>query len=99
MKWYGQGLMGGALSLAFFTAYAAHHIASVKVINNPIVDIVLLLGIAGASMFHAAKQHSQTIAVLVALLGFLTISLTPVGIFSAIASGLLAVGLCALAVC
>jgi hypothetical protein len=97
-QWYGQGLIGGGWSLAFFAAYAGHHLEAVRVIASPAVDVFLLLLIAGGSMLHAAKRRSQTIAVLSCLLGFITISLTPVGVFSALASALLNTGLCILAV-
>ncbi|HEY9871312.1 MAG TPA: hypothetical protein V6D08_19290, partial [Candidatus Obscuribacterales bacterium] len=98
IKWYGHGLIGGGWSLAFFTAFAAHHIPAIRVIGEPAIDTVLLLAIAAGSMLHAVRRRSQTIAALAGLLGTFTICLTPVSYFTAAACALLNLGICATAI-
>jgi len=98
MKWYGQGLIGGGWSLAFFTGFVAHHLPALRVIGSPALDSIVLLAIATASMLHAVNRRSQTIAGFVGLLGTFTICLTQVGFFTGSALALLNAGICAVAI-
>ncbi len=91
--WYGQGITGGGYALAYFVAYAAHNIASVRVIQDPVTDACVLLGLAAAAMIHSVARRSEAMALLSTLLAFGTISLSPLTGFSVIATGVLMVGL------
>ncbi|MDZ4835596.1 MAG: DUF2339 domain-containing protein [Candidatus Melainabacteria bacterium] len=91
--WYGQAITGGGYALAFFVMYAAENIASVKVLDDPLLAMWGLLGIAGASMVHSVARRSEAMALLSTLLAFATISLSPVSGFTVLATGILMVGL------
>ncbi len=91
--WYGQAITGGGYALAYFVMYAAQNIASVKVLDDPLLTMWGLLGIAGASMVHSVARRSEAMALLSTLLAFATISLSPVSGFTVLATGILMVGL------
>ncbi len=91
--WYGQAITGGGYALAYFVMYAAQNIASVKVLDDPLLTMWGLLGIAGASMVHSVARRSEAMALLSTLLAFGTISLSPVSGFTVLATGILMVGL------
>jgi uncharacterized membrane protein len=98
MKWYGMGLIGGGYALGYFLLYAMQNIASVKILDNVLVDSTLLLGWAGLGIAHSLVRKSEEIALLSTLLAFVTISLSPLGFFSVGASAILAVALAAVVV-
>ncbi|HEY9784898.1 MAG TPA: DUF2339 domain-containing protein, partial [Candidatus Obscuribacterales bacterium] len=83
---FGQALIAGGYALAFFTVYAMQNVASVKVMDNVVLDSSLLLALAAGCMTHALARRSETIALLSALLAFVTISLSPVTYFTVVAS-------------
>lgn len=91
LSWYGQGLIGGGWSLAYFTVYAMHFIKSVRVIESPVVDAVLLLTVAACATVHAVHRKAEIIALLAVVLGFLTVALGQVQPLSPVASAVLAV--------
>jgi uncharacterized membrane protein len=92
-KWFGQGLIGGGYALGYFVVYAMQNIASVKIIDNPILDLVLLLILSMVAMQHALVKKSQVSAILVSALATLTISLNPVTLFSVASCAILATAL------
>src|SRR5581483_5634639 len=47
LKNYSQVLLAGGLAAVYFTTYAAHHVANLRVIDSPLLDGALLLGWAG----------------------------------------------------
>ncbi len=90
LSWYGQGLIGGGWSLAYFTVYAMHFVRSVRVIESPVADAVLLLAVAAGATIHAVYRKAEIIAVLAVVLGFFTVPLGRVESLSPIASAVLA---------
>lgn len=93
LSWYGQGLIGGGYALAYFAVYAMQNIASVKVIDDPMMASIGLLGVAAVSMFHAVFRRSEAIGLLSTLLAFGTISLATVTTFSVAATAITVAGL------
>lgn len=89
MEWYTQVLTGGGWSLAFFTAYAMHHVVSVRVIEDPLVGLAAMLVVAIGSIMHALSKRSEVLSIFAVSIGFLTLTLNPVTIFSGVASGVL----------
>ena len=94
-SWYGQGLIGGGYALLYFVVYAMQNIASVQLIDEPILAACGLLAVAATSMVHATGKKSEAIALLSTLLAFATISLSPVTWFSLVATAVLVAGLSA----
>ena len=91
MPWYARLIEGGAWTMCFFTTYAMHHVQSVKVISDPLVDLALLLGVAGMAVGHAASKKSEIMAIFAITLGFVTLGLSHMTGFTAAASTVLVV--------
>ncbi len=89
IPWYARLLEGGAWAMAYFTTYAMHHVASVRLIADPLTDLVLLLGVSGLAISHALNKRSELMAIFAVTLGFLTLGLSHVTAFSAFASAIL----------
>ena len=90
---YGHALAGGAWSLAYFTAYAMHHIESVRVIQDPLLGAIAMMAVAMAAIAYAFKKNSEMVAVLAVCLGFVTLSVSGLTLFSPIASFILTAAL------
>jgi uncharacterized membrane protein len=86
---FGQVLCGGAWSLAYFTSYAMHHIESVRVISDPIYGAIVMTAVALCAAYHSFRKNSELVASLAVCLGYLTLSLSSLNIFSALASTVL----------
>jgi hypothetical protein len=89
IPWYARLLEGGSWALGYFTTYAMHHVASVRLIADPLTDLVLLLGVSGLAISHAINKRSEMMAIFAVTLGFLTLGLSHVTAFSAVASAIL----------
>ena len=94
-KPFGLALVAGGYAVGYFTIYAMQNIAAVKLIDNVVLDSCLLLAMATGCMLHSLYRRSETVALLSALLAFVTLSLSPVTSFTVVASALMAVGLLA----
>lgn len=92
-KPFGLALVAGGYAVGYFTIYAMQNIAAVKLIDNVVLDSCLLLAMATGCMLHSLYRRSETVALLSALLAFVTLSLSPVTAFTVVASALMAVGL------
>jgi uncharacterized membrane protein len=91
-KWFGQGLVAGGYALGYFVVYAMENVQAVKVIDNPALDLCLLLAFTVASISHAIWRKSEFMAILSTSLALLTISLNPITMFSIAACALLTSG-------
>ncbi len=97
-KPFGLALVGGGYAVAYFTVYAMQNIASVKVIDSVVVDSCLLLALAAGCMLHSMCRRSESIAILAALLAFVTLSLSTVTAFTVVAAAVMVIGLAAVIV-
>lgn len=91
-NWYGRALIGGGWSLAYFSAFAAHHVPSVKIIDSALLDLVLLLGIAIGAVKYSLRYKSEAVTALTLSLGFVTICMSSVTSFSVAAIAILIAG-------
>lgn len=91
LAWYALGLMGGGWAVLYFTTYAMYHVPETRILSSALVDLVLLLLVAGGAVRHALTKRSQTITVLAFLLGFLTTGISEVTYFT-FASSVILVG-------
>ncbi len=92
-KPFGLALVAGGYAVGYFTVYAMQNIASVKLIDNVALDSCLLLAMAAGCMLHSLYRRSETVALLSALLAFVTLSLSAVTAFTVGASALMVIGL------
>jgi hypothetical protein len=92
------GISGG-WALLFFTTFAMHHFEATRVIDSLLLDLVLMLLVAGGMVLHSLRYNSQTVTGLAFLLAFATLatsdfeSTSGTVVFSLIASAVLALGL------
>jgi|GEM_PF-932831 len=89
IPWYARLLEGGAWATGYFTTYAMYHVQSVKLIQDPLTDLILLMGVAGLAVAHAVNKRSQVMAIYAVTLGFLTLTLSHLTMFSSLAAALL----------
>ena len=68
-----QVLYGGGFALMYFVTYATHYVPFARVVENPLVTLLLLAVIVMGWSVAAHLRKSNTMAFLVALLGHLTI--------------------------
>lgn len=69
-SWFGQGLAAGGWSLAYFTTYAAFYIPESRIVSSPVLETILLTGVAIGSFISAVRAGSELMAILsIALAG------------------------------
>src|SRR5689334_12237913 len=82
LKNYAQVLFAGGLAAVYFTTYAAHHIANLKVIQSGALDGVLLLAWAGFMAWIADRKKSELLAIFAVGLAYYTSIITNIGLFT-----------------
>lgn len=83
---YGYVLSAGGWALSYFTAYAAHHLESVRIIESPVLGLVLLLGISYGAVLHFLRLRSEVITTISLSLAFMTTCFSSVSLFTLISS-------------
>lgn len=79
---YGKVLIGGGIATVYYTTYAAHFVAPLKVIGSPLLGGALLLALAGLIVWMADRLRSQAVAAITIILGFYTAAINPIAQFS-----------------
>ena len=79
---YGQVLFAGGLALVYFITYAAHHIANLRVIPNPVIDGALLLAWTAFIVWIADRKKSEVLALFAIGLAYYTSIITTIGLFT-----------------
>jgi len=79
---YAQVLFAGGLAAVYFTTYAAHHIAPLRIIQSPTLDGALLLAWAGFMAWIADRRKSEVLAIFAVGLAYYTSAITHVGAFT-----------------
>ena len=82
VKNYGQVLFAGGLAAVYFTTYAAHHIESLRIIPNALVDGCLLLGWAGFIVWLADRKKSEVLALFAISLAYYSSISTEIALFT-----------------
>ena len=82
MRNYAQVLFAGGLAAVYFTTYAAHHIALLRVIESAVLDGALLLAWAGFMAWIADRRKSEVLALFAVGLAYYTSVITQVGAFT-----------------
>jgi hypothetical protein len=85
--------VGGGWALLFFVTYAMYHIAAAQVIQSEAIDLVLMLLVAAAMVWHSLRYRSQAVTSLAFLLAFLTITISQETVYSLTAGVVLAAAL------
>lgn len=82
----GRALLGGGWAGLYLTAYAAHGIDAARVIDNPGAGFLVLLVVAGGMIVHSLRYKSQTVTGLAFMAAYVSIAISSLTKFSAIAS-------------
>ena len=82
MRNFSRVLIAGGLAEIYYTTYAAHFVANLRVIASPLLGGAALLALAGGIAWFADRRKSETIALLVVLLSYYTAAINPVAGFS-----------------
>ena len=85
--------IGGGWALLFFTTYAMYHVQAAHVLSSQALDLVLMLVVAAAMVWHTLRYRSQVVTGLAFLLGYLTVTISHVNVYSLSAGAVLALGL------
>jgi uncharacterized membrane protein len=90
---FARPLIGGGWALLYFTAYAAHNFDAARVIENPAVGLLVMIAVAGGMIFHSLRYRAEMVTGVAYVLAFLAIDISPLGLYSLLASALLALSL------
>ena len=85
--------IGGGWALLFFTTYAMYHVPAARVLPSQATDLVLMLAVAAAMVWHSLRYRSQVVTGLAFLLAFLTVTISHSNVYSLSAGAVLAAGL------
>lgn len=85
--------IGGGWALLFFTAYAMHHVAVARVIESQTLDLILMMAVAAAMVWHTLRYNTQVVTGLAFLLAFVTINIGRGTVFSLTAAVVLGAAL------
>lgn len=86
---YGRVLLAGGAATLYYTAYAAHFVPVLRVIESPILGGALLLAVAGAIVWCAERRGSEPVALLAVALSYYTSAINPIGGFTLFSNVLL----------
>src|SRR6266404_2618102 len=89
----GRTGIGGGWALLFFSTYAIHHVAAMRVLGSETIDLVLMLIVALAMAGHTLQYRSPFVTGLAFLLGYTTVALSHDNVYSLSAGVVLAIGL------
>ena len=82
MRNYGRVLLAGGAATFYYTAYAAHYVERLRVIESPLIGGVLLLALAGGIVWLAERRRSEPTALLAVLLAYYTSAINSIGSFT-----------------
>ncbi|MEY4388159.1 MAG: hypothetical protein RLY20_3442 [Verrucomicrobiota bacterium] len=79
---FAQVLLAGGMAAVYFTTYAAHHFANLRVIESEVLDGALLLGWAAVMAWTADRKKSEVFALFAVGLAYYSSVMTRVGHFT-----------------
>src|SRR5208283_4367967 len=82
---FGRGLIGGGWAGLYFTTYAMQAVDAAKVIHNPLLGGILLLGVAAGMVLHSLRYRVPALTVLAYFMAFAALAITNVTALSVIA--------------
>jgi uncharacterized membrane protein len=85
-----RAVLGGGWAIIYFTTYAMHNVAAVRVIESPRAGFALLFLVAAAMVLHTLRYNSQMATGFAYLLAFASIGVSQIGLEGLIGSAVLA---------
>ncbi len=89
----GRTGIGGGWALLFFTFYAIHHVAAMRILESETLDLLLMLFVAVAMALHTLRYKSQVVTGIAFLLAYSTITLSHDSVYALSAGAVLAIGI------
>lgn len=89
----GRAVLGGGWALVYFTTYAMHNIAAVRIVRNPGLGFALLFIVAAAMVAHSLLYNSEVTTGFAYLLAFVSVGVSHIPIGALAAAVLLAASL------
>ncbi|HEX4606544.1 MAG TPA: DUF2339 domain-containing protein [Candidatus Angelobacter sp.] len=89
----GRALIGGGWAIIVLVTYVLRHAPSMAVLSSDRLDLLLLLTVIGAMVWHTLKYNSQLVTGAGFLLGFAAITLNPDPPYNMVAGALLVTGM------
>ncbi len=88
-----RAVLGGGWALAYFTTYAMHNVAAVRLIESPELGFALLFAVAVAMVVHSLKYDSELATGFAYLLAFTAVAVSEIPLGALFASAILAASL------
>ena len=79
---FGRVLLAGGAATLYYTAYAAHFVDALRVIDNPYLGGGMLLALTGAFVYYADRRQSEGVALPAVLLAYFTSSINAISEFT-----------------
>jgi hypothetical protein len=89
---FGAVLLAGGTATLYFTAFAAHHVQALRIIQDPTTGGTWLLAVSCAILWFACQRKSEPTAMLVILLSYYVGTIHPISEFTLFSALLLTVG-------
>lgn len=83
---YAYGLIAGGWAGIYFTTYAMRAVEAARVVDSDLVAIVSLMAVAAGMVWHSLRYRSQELTALAYIVAYATLALTPLRVFSLVAS-------------
>jgi hypothetical protein len=90
---FGHGFVAGGWAAVYFTTYAMHGLDAARIIDDPATGTALLLGVSVLMILHSLVYRSESATGVAYVIAFVTLNVTPLTQFTAIASLILAASL------
>jgi uncharacterized membrane protein len=88
-----RAVLGGGWAIFYFTTYAMHNVAAVRVIESATLGFALLFAVAVVMVLHTLRYNSQVATGFAYLLAFASIAVSRIGVGALVASVALAASL------
>jgi Predicted membrane protein (DUF2339) len=89
----GRAVLGGGWALAYFTTYAMHNIAAVRIVNSAGLGFALLFTVSVAMIVHSLRYKSQVTTGFAYVLAFVSVGVGQIPFGALVATLLLAASL------
>lgn len=89
----GRAVLGGGWALVYFTTYAMHNIAAVRIVNSASLGFALLFIVSVAMIAHSLRYKSQVTTGFAYLLAFVSVGVGQIAFGALVATLLLAASL------
>jgi len=89
----GRAVLGGGWALVYFTTYAMHNIAAVRIVNSAAIGFALLFMVSLAMIAHSLRYKSQVTTGFAYVLAFVSVGVGQIPFGALIATLLLAASL------